>query len=75
MLEGKLNLALIYPKSYGDSVFDGQIKYENSKAAFELILALSAEIDDKCGCMGYPKTSQLLKKLQGLAMLIFFPQI
>ena len=35
-MEGKPNMAIIYPKSHvecRDSVFDGQINDENSKAA------------------------------------------
>ena len=40
-MEGKPNMALIYPKSHiecRDSVFDGQINDENSKAALGMNL-------------------------------------
>ena len=46
-------MALIYPKSLAecsDSVFNGKINDENSKAALGFVCR--SNIDDKFGCMG-----------------------
>ena len=72
-MEGKPNMALIYPKSHTecrDSVFDGQINDQISKAALGMNLAFSAKIDDKFGCMGVPSNNRNFR-IQAQAMLIF----
>ena len=70
-MEGKPNMALIYPKSHAecrDSVFDGQINDLISKAA------LGMNLDDKFGCMGVPSNNRNFRiQLQAQALLIFLP--
>ena len=64
-------MVLIYPKSHvecRDSVFDGQINEENSKAALGMNLDLNWVQKLTINTL---KQSQLLNKVQGYAMLIF----
>ena len=69
-------MTLIYFKSHAecrDSVHEGQIMIRVQRQPLEWILALSAKIDGKFGCMGVPSNNFRIQ-IQGYAMLIFLPQ-